>query len=278
MLSIMLPHRSPRYFLSALGTASRLLGFALGVTLMAAAAPAVAQGGPVPTATVVTPAPTATPPAAGPASGGVAPAPVAPPAIAPAPGTELPSLAPSPLLEPGSNAQPSSEPSETDARALTEFRPTLDAYGGWVEHPSYGLVWVPRRDVVGEGFAPYVTSGHWALDTAGDWVWVSDYPFGSIVFHYGRWAYVSDSGWVWVPGYRYAPAGASWRGANRLVRLRRLGAAAARLWLVRRSFRVLVVGLSNPLGFLSQRLRLPSACRLLRGARPGSGDASRCQL
>ena len=211
MLSIMLPHRSPRYFLSALGTASRLLGFALGVALMAAAAPAVAQGGPVPTATVVTPAPAATPPAAGPASGGVAPAPVAPPAIAPAPGTELPSLAPSPLLEPGSNAQPSSEPSETDARALTEFRPTLDAYGGWVEHPSYGLVWVPRRDVVGEGFAPYVTSGHWALDTAGDWVWVSDYPFGSIVFHYGRWAYVSDSGWVWVPGYRYAPAWVSWR-------------------------------------------------------------------
>jgi hypothetical protein len=222
MLSIMLPHRSTRYFLSAPGTASRLLCFALGVALLAAAAPAVAQGGPVPTATVVTPAPAAPPPAAGPpaavpapvpgpAPGGVAPAPVAPPAVAPEAGAELPSLAPSPLLEPRSNAQPSSEPSETDARALTEFRPTLDAYGGWVEHPSYGLVWVPRRDVVGEGFAPYVTSGHWALDTGGDWVWVSDYPFGSIVFHYGRWAYVSDSGWVWVPGYRYAPAWVSWR-------------------------------------------------------------------
>ena len=161
--------------------------------------------------------PAAGPPAAvqapvpGPAPGGVAPAPVAPPAVAPEAGAELPVARSSPLLEPQSNAQPSSEPSETDARALTEFRPTLDAYGGWVEHPSYGLVWVPRRDVVGEGFAPYVTSGHWALDTGGDWVWVSDYPFGSIVFHYGRWAYVSDSGWVWVPGYRYAPAWVSWR-------------------------------------------------------------------
>jgi hypothetical protein len=222
MLWIMLPHRSPRYFLSAPGTASRLLCFALGIALLAAAAPAVAQGAPVPTGTVVIPAPAAASPAAGPPAaapapvpgpgpGSVAPPPNAPPAVSPQPGDELPSLAPSPLLEPRSNAQPSSQPSETDPRALTEFRPTLDAYGSWVEHPSYGLVWAPRRDVVGDGFAPYVTSGRWALDTAGDWVWVSDYPFGSIVFHYGRWAYVSDSGWVWVPGYRYAPAWVSWR-------------------------------------------------------------------
>ena len=221
MLSTMLPHRSPRYFLSAPGTASRLLCFALGIALLAGAPPALAPGGPVPTATVFTPAPAAAPPAAGPPAaapapvsgptpGSATPTPVAPPPVSAEPGAELPSLAPSPLLEPRSNAQPT-QPSETDSRALTEFRPTLDAYGGWVEHPSYGLVWVPRRDVVGEGFAPYVTSGHWALDTGGDWVWVSDYPFGSIVFHYGRWAYVSDSGWVWVPGYRYAPAWVSWR-------------------------------------------------------------------
>jgi hypothetical protein len=106
---------------------------------------------------------------------------------------------------------PAAAPSETDPRALTDFRPHLDPYGYWVEHPNYGLVWVPRRDVVGDGFAPYVTSGRWALDETGEWVWVSDYPFGSVVFHYGRWAYVSDSGWVWVPGYRYAPAWVTWR-------------------------------------------------------------------
>jgi hypothetical protein len=119
----------------------------------------------------------------------------------------LPSLPPSPLLEPRANAVPS----ESDPRALSDFRPQLDPYGYWVQHPSYGLVWVPNREIVGEGFAPYVSSGRWALDADGDWVWVSDYPFGEVVFHYGRWAYVSDSGWVWVPGYRYAPAWVMWR-------------------------------------------------------------------
>jgi len=118
------------------------------------------------------------------------------------------SLAPSPLIQ----QQPAqAEPSETDPRALTDFRPALDPYGHWIQHPSYGVVWVPRRDIVGDGFSPYVTNGRWELDTAGQWVWVSDYPFGSVVFHYGRWAYVSDSGWIWVPGYRYAPAWVMWR-------------------------------------------------------------------
>ena len=218
MLSKMLPLHSPRYF-SVVRGITRLA--TLGTILIFGAAPALGQpAAPVPTATVIKstdgqPPQAATVPAqtsaALPSTSLAASPPsvqrVAPPAAEPVAGDELPSLAPSPLIE----QRTSAAPSETDARALTEFRPTLDAYGAWVEHPSYGSVWVPRRDVVGDGFAPYVTSGRWALDTNGDWVWVSDYPFGPIVFHYGRWAHVGGTGWVWVPGYRYAPAWVTWR-------------------------------------------------------------------
>lgn len=105
----------------------------------------------------------------------------------------------------------STEVSDNDPRALTDFRPQLDPYGTWVEDPKYGVVWVPNRSVVGDGFSPYVTAGHWALDTDGNWIWVSDYPFGEVVFHYGRWVWTASYGWSWIPGYRYAPAWVVWR-------------------------------------------------------------------
>jgi hypothetical protein len=112
--------------------------------------------------------------------------------------------------------RPSAQPSgidreDADPRALEEFKPALQPYGEWVEHPQYGLVWVPYPRVVGARFAPYVTSGHWALDESGNWVWVSDLPFGPIVFHYGRWVWVDDIGWAWIPGARYAHAWVHWR-------------------------------------------------------------------
>lgn len=129
---------------------------------------------------------------------------------APAP-QSMESVPPSPLLEP--DAAPAPEPAQLDRdpRALSDFRPTLDPYGSWVNHPTYGTIWVPRRDVVGPDFAPYVSAGNWALDDYGNWVWMSDYPFGRVVFHYGRWVWVGGSGWAWVPGFRYAPAWVSWR-------------------------------------------------------------------
>lgn len=99
---------------------------------------------------------------------------------------------------------------DDDPRALEQWRPQLDPYGTWVDDPNYGRIWVPDRRVVGEGFSPYVTSGHWALDTDNNWVWVSDFEFGGIVFHYGRWVW-TDYGWAWVPGFRYSPAWVVWR-------------------------------------------------------------------
>ena len=151
-------------------------------------------------------------------------APGAPPADAPAPPSDAAPSAPlrgpnGESLNQPPNAPPPQAPQqgpqdnvpETDPRAMTEFRPTLDPYGTWVDDEKYGTVWVPSRDAVGEDFAPYVSAGHWALTDDGDWIWQSDYPFGDVVFHYGRWVWLPGTGWAWVAGRRYANAWVTWR-------------------------------------------------------------------
>jgi len=101
------------------------------------------------------------------------------------------------------------EYADTDPRALTDFRAPLEPYGTWVDDGTYGTVWVPRADVVGSDFAPYVSNGHWTY--ADDYVWVSDYSWGAIPFHYGRWVWIADRGWSWIPGRQYRGAWVSWR-------------------------------------------------------------------
>ncbi len=132
------------------------------------------------------------------------------------------SAQPAPDAQPSDNARPkpasgsakavaSTQYRDRDPSALTTFRPALDPYGHWVSDPTYGLVWVPSARYVGSDFAPYVTSGHWGLTAAGDWIWVSDLPFGWAVFHYGRWVWVGGTGWAWIPGRRYSNAWVVWR-------------------------------------------------------------------
>jgi hypothetical protein len=99
--------------------------------------------------------------------------------------------------------------SDADPSALGDFRSTLDPYGNWVDDPTYGSVWVPSPSVVGDGFTPYASAGHWAYDD--DYVWVSDYDWGWAPFHYGRWVYAGPMGWEWIPGRTYAGAWVSWR-------------------------------------------------------------------
>jgi hypothetical protein len=101
------------------------------------------------------------------------------------------------------------EYADTDPSALTDFRGTLDSHGSWVEDDSYGTVWMPSTQEVGEDFAPYVTGGHWVYDQ--EYVWVSDYSWGWVPFHYGRWVYTGPRGWGWVPGRAYSGAWVSWR-------------------------------------------------------------------
>lgn len=150
-------------------------------------------------------------------SAGSAPAPVATVPIQEEPteqaqsGGEVPSPpspdeAAAPAAEEWLDADADEPVSDTDPSALTDFNPVLEPHGHWVEDSTYGTVWVPHAAAVGPDFAPYVSHGHWALTPGGSWVWVSDYPFGWVVFHYGRWVYVPGLGWSWIPGRRYAPA------------------------------------------------------------------------
>ncbi|MCW5835602.1 MAG: hypothetical protein KIS78_24590, partial [Labilithrix sp.] len=103
------------------------------------------------------------------------------------------------------------EYSDTDPSALTEFKPALEGHGVWVDDPSYGTVWVPSREEVGDDFQPYVTAGHWTYSESTDYVWVSDYSWGWAPFHYGRWVHLPGHGWAWIPGRRYAGAWVTWR-------------------------------------------------------------------
>jgi hypothetical protein len=102
-----------------------------------------------------------------------------------------------------------------DAQAYTQFQTALAPYGGWDYDSSYGYVWSPSVSIVGAGFSPYATCGHWALTEYG-WTWVSDWSWGWAPFHYGRW--ITRAGrWSWVPGSMWGPAWVSWRSGGGYV-------------------------------------------------------------
>jgi hypothetical protein len=131
-----------------------------------------------------------------------------------APPGPLPDISSGP--PPGAAADPTNpatyDPAaDTDPAALNDFHDTLAPYGGWVEDPTYGVVWVPSGAVVGSDFAPYVSHGHWGLGAESSWVWVSDFNWGWAPFHYGRWVWIGGRGWSWIPGRVYAPAWVVWR-------------------------------------------------------------------
>ncbi len=100
---------------------------------------------------------------------------------------------------------------DVDPRALEDFREPLAPHGAWVDDPTYGTVWIPNARVVGRDFTPYQTAGRWELTSEGDWLWVSDYEWGEIPFHYGRWVWIEGQGWAWIPGRVWAPAWVVWR-------------------------------------------------------------------
>ena len=130
-----------------------------------------------------------------------------------APPPQPPAVMQRPVQPPPSASQlpPADEYEDTDPSALEVFRSDLDPYGRWIDDSKYGRVWVPDPGYVGSDFAPYVSNGHWAMDADNNWVWMSDYPFGWVTFHYGRWVWIDSVGWSWVPGRRYAPAWVVWR-------------------------------------------------------------------
>ena len=73
---------------------------------------------------------------------------------------------------------------------------SLDDYGYWADHGSYGNVWIPD---VSAGWAPF-RFGRWCYLPTG-LTWVSSEPWGWLPYHYGNWVYYRALGrWAWVPG------------------------------------------------------------------------------
>jgi uncharacterized protein DUF6600 len=116
-----------------------------------------------------------------------------------------------------------------DPQAYQQFQTSLAPYGSWVNDDSYGYVWSPSAAVVGAGFVPYGTNGHWVLSEYG-WTWVSDWNWGWAPFHYGRWTMLGGRGWCWVPGTMWGPAWVSWRSGGGYVGWAALPPRGARLF------------------------------------------------
>jgi hypothetical protein len=91
------------------------------------------------------------------------------------------------------------------------FEQKLTPYGTWIDHPRWGHVWHPTS--VPADFRPY-QNGHWENTEDYGTVWVSDYAWGDIAFHYGRWGYDPSYGWLWVPGYVWGPSWVIWRAGD----------------------------------------------------------------
>ncbi|MBM4358712.1 MAG: hypothetical protein FJ096_11465 [Deltaproteobacteria bacterium] len=162
------------------------VAFAFASLVLSLVAPAAAQAA-APTEVVAVPAPAGSAPAVS------APAVSAPAGSAPSSGADYDYEA------------------DTEPSAVTEFRDALAPHGRWIDDPTYGTVWIPSEVVVGKDFAPYRTAGRWGVAEDGQWLWISDYDWGYIPFHYGRWVWLPASGWAWIPGRVYAPAWVMWR-------------------------------------------------------------------
>src|SRR5580692_3524589 len=64
--------------------------------------------------------------------------------------------------------------------SLAYFKDRLSLFGSWLKHPKWGDVWQPDA---GPHFRPYFY-GYWQHTTDYGWLWVSNEPYGDIVYHY----------------------------------------------------------------------------------------------
>jgi hypothetical protein len=92
--------------------------------------------------------------------------------------------------------------------AAQYFRDELAPYGRWIDHPLYGIVWVPNSGR--PDWHPY-SDGRWVWTADYGWYWHSYEPYGWATYHYGGWVLTSDYGWVWVPDDEWGPAWVEWR-------------------------------------------------------------------
>jgi hypothetical protein len=154
---------------------------------------AVASAPPAAPATVST---SVLAPASAPVEATQAPAPVQAPAqvvttVAPAPTTVV--VAPSPQS--------------------VYFYQELSPYGRWIAGDDGQWYWQPTVVITSPTWRPYWDNGSWINSDLG-WYWSSEYPWGSVAFHYGRWHMHPRHGWVWMPGNEWGPAWVVWRGGD----------------------------------------------------------------
>lgn len=97
-----------------------------------------------------------------------------------------------------------------DDYASEDYRDVLAPHGRFHHTSRYGLIWVPRRRVVGPNFVPYMSAGNWVNSNHG-LMFVSDFNWGWLPFHYGRWFRHPRYGWSWVHRPGWSPAWVRWR-------------------------------------------------------------------
>ena len=90
---------------------------------------------------------------------------------------------------------------------LLKAKRIMRKHGRFLKHPRWGNIWQPDQN---RSWRPY-TIGRWETTKGHIWKWVSDEPFGNVVYHYGRWTSDDTYGWFWVPGSQRGPAWVIWR-------------------------------------------------------------------
>jgi hypothetical protein len=78
---------------------------------------------------------------------------------------------------------------------LQDYASDFDQNGRWVYESEYGYVWNPTAIIA--DWVPY-REGFWKW-IQGQYVWISEEPWGWTPYHFGRWTYVNGIGWCWVP-------------------------------------------------------------------------------
>jgi hypothetical protein len=106
-------------------------------------------------------------------------------------------------------AMPVTSYGQEEVVSFGAFHAALAVYGDWVYSDRWGEVWVPAD--VPDDFHPYFSDGHWVNTEEYGLLWVSNYDWGDIPFHYGRWVNDPDDGWLWIPGYVWSPGWVVWR-------------------------------------------------------------------
>ncbi|MGH9650134.1 MAG: DUF6600 domain-containing protein, partial [Terriglobales bacterium] len=76
----------------------------------------------------------------------------------------------------------------------------LNYYGGYFNHPGYGLLWRPYY--VNYGWNPF-DNGAWVFYPGYGYIWVSAYPWGWTPYRYGSWYYINGHGWCWRRGHHW---------------------------------------------------------------------------